>query len=89
MKKAALKNNIHKETVMLESLFNKVAGLKVWNFVLKRLQHRCFPVNMAKFLRAPVMKNTCERLLLQKGNLRELILKEKSIKKRIIRCPIC
>ena len=56
MKKAALKNNIHKETVMLESLFNKVAGLKVWNFVLKRLQHRCFPVNMAKFLRAPVMK---------------------------------
>ena len=27
----------------------------------KRLQHRCFPV---KFLRAPVMKNICERLLL-------------------------
>ena len=56
MKKAALKNNIHKKTVMLESLFNKAAGLKVWNFVLKRLQHRYFPVNTAKFLRAPVMR---------------------------------
>ena len=31
---------------MLEPLFNKVADLK------KRLQHRCFPVNIAKFLRA-------------------------------------
>ena len=36
---------------MLESLFDKVAGLKVCNFIKKRLQHRCFPVNIAKFLR--------------------------------------
>ena len=32
----------------LESLFNKVADLKVWNFIEKRLQHRCFPVKFAK-----------------------------------------
>ena len=37
---------------MLESLFNKVAKL-VWNSTKERLQHRCFPVNVAKFLRAP------------------------------------
>ena len=34
----------------LESLFNKVAGLKVCGFIKKRLQHRCFPMKFAKFL---------------------------------------
>ena len=29
---------------MLESLFNKVAGLNFCNFLQKRLQHMCFPV---------------------------------------------
>ena len=36
---------------MLESLFNKVAGLKACKFIKNRLQHRRFPVNIAKFLR--------------------------------------
>ena len=36
---------------VLESLFNKSAGLQVCNFMKKRLQHRCFPVNIAKYLR--------------------------------------
>ena len=31
---------------MLESLYNKVAGPKVCNFVKERLQRRCFPVNI-------------------------------------------
>ena len=30
--------------------FNKVAGCKACNFIKKRLQHRCFPVNIAKLL---------------------------------------
>ena len=47
---------------MLESLFNKVAGLKTCNFIKKR--QRCFPVEFAKFLRTPILKNSCERLLL-------------------------
>ena len=34
------------------------------NFIQKRLQHRCFPVNLAKILRTPVLKNICERLVL-------------------------
>ena len=33
-------------------------------FITKRLQHWCFPVNIAKFLRTPILKNICERLLL-------------------------
>ena len=44
---------------MLESLFNKACS-----FIKKKLQHRCFPVNIAKFIRTPVLMNTCERLLL-------------------------
>ena len=35
--------------VLKKSLLNKVAGLKAWNFIKKRLQHRCFPVKFAKF----------------------------------------
>ena len=37
---------------------------KSCNFIKKRLQHRCFLVNIAKFLRTPILKNICERLLL-------------------------
>ena len=33
---------------MLESVFNKVAGLQVCNFVKKGLQHRCYVVKFAK-----------------------------------------
>ena len=45
------------------SLFlNKNTGLQSWNFK-KRFQHRCFPVNIVKFLRTFVLKNICERLL--------------------------
>ena len=39
-------------------------GLKACNIIKKRLQHRCFPVKYAKFLRTPILKNICERLSL-------------------------
>ena len=35
---------------MLGLLFNKAAGLQACNFIKIRLQHKCFPVNIAKFL---------------------------------------
>ena len=66
MKKAVknfIFNKVDKKTSVLEFIFNKVAGLKAWNFIKKILQHRCFPVNIAKFLRARILKNICERLL--------------------------
>ena len=49
---------------LFESLSNKVPGLQACNFIKKRLQHRCFPVNIAKRLRTSILKNICERLFL-------------------------
>ena len=40
---------------MPESLFNKVAGLRPVTLLKKKLWHRYFPVNFAKFLRAPFL----------------------------------
>ena len=51
----------HRKTPVLESLFN---AAQACNFIKKRLQHRYFPVKFAKFLRTPILKNICERLLL-------------------------
>ena len=39
-----------------------VADLQTCNFIKKRPQHRCFPVNIAKFLILPILKNICKRL---------------------------
>ena len=44
-------SNIHRKTTVLESLLNKVAGLKACNFIRKRLQRKCFPLNIVNFLR--------------------------------------
>ena len=43
--------------------FNKVAGLRPETLLKKRLWHKCFPVNFAKFLRTPFLQNTSGRLL--------------------------
>ena len=57
---------------------NKVAGLRPATSLRKRLWHRCFPLNFAKFIRTsfyrtplvsssrtPISKIICERLLLK------------------------
>ena len=49
---------------MLESLFI-VIKLQVCNFIKKGLRHRYLPLNIAKFLRTPILKNICKRLLLK------------------------
>ena len=46
---------------MLESLFNKV-----FQTLLKTLQHRCFPVKFVKFLRLPFSTEHLQWLLLSK-----------------------
>ena len=58
---------------MLESLFNKVAGLAC-KVIKKRLQQMCFSVNFAKFLRKLLLQNPSGRLLRkckEKNNLNE------------------
>ena len=50
-------HNFHRKTPVLdilESIFNKVAVLQGCNFIKNRLQRRCFPVNIAKFLRTAI-----------------------------------
>ena len=49
---------------VLESLFKKVAGLRPCNVTKKRLQHRCFPVKFAKFLRTTLFTEHPRWLLL-------------------------
>ena len=46
--------NIHRETPVLESLFNKVK---------KRVWHRCFPVNIQNFLKTSILENIWQLLL--------------------------
>ena len=36
----------------------------ITKFIKNRLQHMCFPVNIAKFLRTPILRNICKLLLL-------------------------
>ena len=70
IEKAVLKkfHNIHKKTTVLESLFNRVAGLKACNFIIRGTpiqQHRCLLVNIAKFLRTSILKKIFEQLPLE------------------------
>ena len=50
-------HKFHRETPVLESFFDKVAGLQVCNFIKKRLQQSYFPAKFVKFLKAPILKN--------------------------------
>ena len=53
---AALKNfGIFTEKHLCWSLF--LIKMQACNFIKRRLQHGCFPVNIAKFLRTPILKN--------------------------------
>ena len=47
----------HRKTPMLESVFNKIAGVQAYNFMKRRLQHKCFPVKKTEFLRTTILKN--------------------------------
>ena len=53
---------MNRSSINRRLFLNKNAGLQSWNFIKKWLQHRFFPVNIAKFLRAPVLENICEWL---------------------------
>ena len=52
--------------------FNKVVGLKPATLLKKRVWHKCFPVNFAKFLRTPFIPEHLGWLLL---NLEKLVPK--------------
>ena len=50
IKKLILRISLYlQETPVLEFFFNKVAGLQAYSIIKKRLQDRCFSVNIGKF----------------------------------------
>ena len=55
VKKIFLKTsqNSQENTCARVSFFNKVAAFRTATLLKKRLWHKCFPVNFAKFLRTP------------------------------------
>ena len=70
IEKAVLKKflNIYRKTTVLESLFNRVAGPKACDVIIRwtpTQQHRCLPVNIAKFLRKSILKKIFEQLPLE------------------------
>ena len=69
LKKYVLKN-------FANFFFNKVVGLQAG------LQRRCFPVKLAKFLRAPILRNIYKQLLL---HLLEMG-KERLFCERVLKC---
>ena len=56
--------NIHSKTPVLESLFNKVAGLRPSTLLKRSSNTGVFTWILRNFLRTPILKNICKRLLL-------------------------
>ena len=67
VKKGVLRNfaNFTGKHLCQSLFFNKAEGLRPASLLKKRLWHRCFPVNVAKFLRTPFLQNTSGRLHLE------------------------
>ena len=63
---------------MLESFLNKDQDLQACNFLKKRLQHRCFPVNIAKIFKNSFFIEHLRWLLLQ-------VLYKKTVPKQFAR----
>ena len=59
-----ISQNSQENTYVGVSFLIKLQGSGACNFIKKRLWHRCFPVNFAKFLGA-LSRNTSGRLLLE------------------------
>ena len=60
-----LQNSVLKDFARIHRKNNCVGVSDLMKLLKKRLQHRCFPVNFAKFLKAPILKNTSGLLLLR------------------------
>ena len=57
---------------MLESLFNKFTDLQACNFIKKRLQLLCFPVNISKYLRTRMVREIILLIAAEDMNSKEI-----------------
>ena len=76
----------HRKIPVLESLFNKVAGLNACSFIKKRLHHKYFPVKFAKLLRKPFFTEHLRWLLLLREKIsdKETLVKPVSPKDHLV-----
>ena len=51
------------ENHLCRSLFLTCYRVESRCYIKKRLQHRCIPVNFAQFLRTPILRHICKKLL--------------------------
>ena len=67
--------------------FGKVLGFQAATFLKTRRIYRCFPLNFAKFFRAPFLQNTSRRMLLSASSI---LLKpnKEAIKTCSMKCAI-
>ena len=70
-----ISQNSQENTSVRVSFLTKLQ-ISACNFIKKSLQHRCFPVNLAKFLRAPFLQNTSGQLLFDLITYIRLMLKD-------------
>ena len=56
---------------MLESFFNKVVGPKAYHFVKKRLQQRCFTLNITKNFKTNILKNICRHVFVLTDDIKQ------------------
>ena len=71
MKKLFLKISqyLQENTCVGVSFLIKLQPVRTATLIKRDCQDRCFLVNITKFLRTPILKNICERLLLFGGEL--------------------
>ena len=65
------KKAVLKHLAILTSAFRKISGLQTCSFIKKRLQHRCFLLNIVKYLRTRIFKKICSCLLCIKSGIQE------------------
>ena len=59
------KSKFHDRTHGSKPLVNRVAGLQTCNSITKGLWYKCFSVEFLKFLKPPILRNICKRLLVK------------------------
>ena len=81
VKKVFLKTLQNSQEKLCWSLFfNKVAGLRPESLLKKRLQYRCFPLNLVKFFKNSFFKNTSAGCFCTKALFLLIFSKEKRFK---------
>ena len=71
--------NSREDTWCQSLFFNKAAGLRPAILLKRRLSHRCFPMNFAKFLRTPFFYRTTPLAASATGIFHKLVSYEKLV----------